>query len=1426
MDRQRATRPATRKRPWPAPGKPPGTSAPGPAKPPTAELDADHPHQNPFPIVGVGASAGGLEAFRDLLGALPTDAGMAYVLVQHLDPRHESILAELLSRATPMPVVEVKDDTPVAPNRVYVIPPLHDIALGDRTLKLVPRTQTRGQHMPIDHFLRSLAEVQGSKAIGVILSGTASDGTVGLKAIKAEGGITFAQEPRSAQYDGMPRSAMAAGCVDLVLTPKRIARELARLGRHPYVATRASRAEPADAPIPSKADQKGGLGKILALLKKATGADFSSYKPATIRRRIARRMAVHHIETVEGYAEHLEAEPEELQALLQDCLITVTSFFRDREAFEALSERVLPLLLEDRPSDTPIRVWVPGCATGEEVYSLVICLLERAGELAKSPSLQVFATDLSDRALEKARAGSYLESIAQDVSPERLRRFFSRVDGQYQVNKTLREMCVFARHDLIRDPPFSRVDFISCRNLLIYLETRWQERVLATFHYALNPAGCLMLGPAETVGAASALFAPLGDVKHRLYSRRPAARPPFFIPGAALGERANVGGQPVRITPRAARRSEVPREADRILLARYAPAGVVVDEGLRILEFRGDTHPYLEHAHGQASLDLMKMARKGLLLELRQAVEEAKKKDAVVRRERVRLYPGRLRTLNLQVIPIKGPAAGERCLLILFEGVAAAKPRPAAPAGRRRRAPGPDDRQLGQLQQELAETRQYLGTVMQEHEAAYEELQSSHEEILSSNEELQSVNEELGTAKEEIQSANEELSTLNQELEDRNARLQRLNDDLLNLLGSVDIPIVMVGRDLRVRRFTAAAEKLFNLIPSDVGRPLGDIRSNLEGIDLEREVLQVIDSLHSSDREVQDRQGRFHAMRIRPYLTAEKRIEGAVLALVDVDALKRSSERIQRALDYANAIVSTVREPLLILDQDLRVERASPAFYENFRVSPEQTEGRRLYELGDGQWDIPALRTTLEEVLPRDRSLDGFEVEHDFPEIGRRTMVLNARRLQQGDGREERILVAIQDRTEVRRAEGKRETLLALEQSARKQAESADRLKEEFMATVSHELRGPLTTMLGWIDLLRAGKPDETTLARGLAAIDRGVTAQARLIEDLLDHSLMMAGKLRLSYRLIDLVPIAEAAAESLRPAAEAKQIHLELVREAPTAALLGDPDRMQQVVWNLLSNAVKFTPRGGRVEVWIGRVDDRIHLKVSDSGLGIHTDFLPHVFDRFRQADSSSTRSQAGLGLGLAIVRQLVELHDGTVRAESDGESRGATFTVALPIPDERIAAMDTEGKEPAAIVTPLPGQGGPEHHPALLRGVSVLLVEDDTDARETLAMVLERCGAKVTPAASAGEAMKALARALPDVLVSDIKMAGEDGYDLIRKVRGLRQERGGRIPALALTAYAGAEHARKALAAGFEAHVAKPAAAAELVTKVARLAGRSRSI
>jgi two-component system CheB/CheR fusion protein len=539
--------------------------------------------------------------------------------------------------------------------------------------------------------------------------------------------------------------------------------------------------------------------------------------------------------------------------------------------------------------------------------------------------------------------------------------------------------------------------------------------------------------------------------------------------------------------------------------------------------------------------------------------------------------------------------------------------------------------------------------------------------------------------------------------------------------------------------------------------------------------------------------------------------------------LRRSGEEIQRALDYANAIVSTVRGPLLIMDGELRVEKANRAYYDTFAVRPEQTEGRLLYELGAGMWDFPDLRMRLGEVLPKDSSFQDFQVEREFPEIGSRVMVLNARRLRNESGGSERILLAIEDLTELKRVEQGRDALLHLEHAARERAEAADHLKDEFVATVSHELRGPLTSMVGWMHILTTGAPvDAATLASGLAAIDRGINAQARLVADLLDHARIVTGKLQISRRLVDLAVIAEAVMESVRAAAQAKDIALELWRDPRAAIVLGDPDRLQQVLWNLLGNAVKFTPRGGRVQAWIGRVGTSVHVRVTDTGQGMTQDFLPHAFERFRQADSSARSRQPGLGLGLAIVRQLVELHGGTVEARSAGEGKGATFTVIIPIPALLTQPAGAEAGEPGSIDLTAPAERALDPERTALDGLSVVVVEDDADSRESLVKILEQYGASVRGAASAGEALRALEVAVPHVLVSDIAMPGQDGYELIRSVRSLPLERGGGLPALALTAFGGEGDRRIATAAGFQAHVTKPVAPADLVAEIARLAGR----
>ena len=1264
-----------------------------------------------FPIVGIGASAGGLEAFRRLLGALPNDTGMAYVLVQHLDPSHESILAKLLSEATQMEISEVRGDVRVEPNRIYVIPPSKGLILVEGMLKLVPRGPPGSVHMPIDSFLRTLADAQGSQAIGVILSGMGSDGTLGLQAIEAEGGIAFAQEPASAKNDDMPRSAISAGGVDFILTPEDIARELTRLGRHPYLVMQGAHAATtlhAGVREQNTEDELEGLAKVLKVLRLVSGTDFRSYKKTTLRRRIARRMAVTRIETLDEYARHLEVDVAEQKALHEDCLISVTSFFRDPDVFRVLSERVLPRLLKGRPADTPLRMWVPGCATGEEAYSIAMCLLEQAAELSQNPSLQIFATDLSETALAKAREGTYLVNIARDVSAERLRRFFAKVGDRYQISKSIREMCVFARHDLTRDPPYSRMDLISCRNLLIYLEPPLQEMVFATFHYALRPDGFLVVGPAETAGASSTLFAAL-DEKHSIYSRKPASGPPRLLSVMRNARSPWPGAE--QVPRKATSVSEVPRETDRMLLARFGPAAVVVDEGLRILEFRGDTDPFLDHGQGKASLNLERLLRKGLLMELRQAIEEARRTDAPVRREGLQVrHRKQLRSVNVEVIPIKGRAAPEKCLLILFEtemtsatpsGVYPVAP-PADPADAR-------ELEIAQLGQLLAQTTEYMHTLVREHEAALEELQSTTEEALSGNEELQSLNEELQTAKEEIQSANEELITLNQELQDRNVQLAQSNVD------------------------------------------------------------------------------------------------------------------IQRGLDSANALVDTVPGPLLILDGDLRLEKANVAFYETFKTTAPPSGTRLFSELCSGPWDQPKLLAALREVLVSGTTIEDLEIEAEFPGLGVRTMSINARRLHPESGARGHILVGIQDRTEIKRAQQGREALLTLEHHARKQAEAADHLKDQFVATVSHELRGPLTVISGWLNvLLGAGQsPDTATLAKALAAIGRGVTAQGRLLSDLLDHSRIITGKVELQRVPIDLMTVAEAAIVGVRAAAEAKDIDLQLSGKHATSVVLGDSDRMQQVFWNLLLNAVKFTPRGGRVRILVERFSNRVHVTVSDSGSGISQEFLPHVFERFRQAEGSSSRSQPGLGLGLTLVRELVELHGGTVHAESPGKDLGATFTVILPIAALLLLPLAEEEPTPSTIP---PLSLAPPYN--VLEGTRVLVVDDEADARDALVSLLERYGAEVRPAASVAEAMVALETDLPDVLISDLGMPGEDGYELIRRVRLLPADAGGRLPSLAVTAYATAEHRKKVLKTGFQKHLEKPVAPAELVIEVARLAGRMAGV
>jgi two-component system CheB/CheR fusion protein len=1243
---------------------------------------------SPFPVVGIGASAGGLEAFSQMLHALPVDTGMAFVLVQHLSPTHASLLAEILSKTTEIRVTEVQDEPRVEPNRVYVIPPNRNMILSRGVLQLLPREEARGQHRPIDFFFHSLAEDQKDRAIGVILSGTATDGTLGLEEIKAEGGITFAQDD-TAQQDSMPRSAIASGCVDFVLSPAEIAKEIGRISRHPYVAAARRKA-----PVAGQ-DASALPDNILETVRRVTGVDFTRYKATSVNRRINRRMILHKIAGVQEYARFLRETPGEAEALYQDILIPVTRFFRDPEAFEALKATVLPKLFKDRSPGEPLRVWVLGCSTGQEAYSLAILFVEFAEATGSQLPIQVFATDLNAAGIDKARAGVYPPSITHDVSPERLRRFFSEVNGGYRISKTIRDLCVFARHNVLTDPPFSQIDLISCRNLLIYLEPALQQKVLPLLHYALKPAGFLFLGSSETIGSYRDLFE-AADARHKSYAKKPSARRMTFGQAARSRQgRGRLGGGPDPSEPARADAQTpqgvqaVQKEADRILLARYVPPSVLVDTDLEILQFRGDTGPYLAPAPGKASLNLLRMARPELAVTLRAAVNKARKEAAPVREEGFRVeIQGETREVHLEVIPVKASPAGEKGgFLVLFEA-----PSPATLPGKTGRVRKPragkeaTEGEIDRLTQELAAAREYLQSVIEQQETANEELQSANEEAQSANEELQSINEELETSKEEIQSSNEELATVNDELQNRNAQLNLLNNDLA------------------------------------------------------------------------------------------------------------------RAREYAESIVATVREPLLVLDADLCVRTASQSFYRTFRETPETTENRFLYDLGGGQWNIPELRRLLEAIQRQEDAVDGYEVEQEFEHIGRKTMLLNARRIFQEGSQQSLTLLAIEDIT------ARKELETALRQRVEELA-AADRSKNEFLALLAHELRNPLAPLRNAAHVLEAAGADRAAVEQARTMMNRQIENMRRLIEDLLDVSRVTRGEVRLRKERIELTGFLRHTVEMTRHLIAARGLELSLSLPDEPAYLDADPTRLDQIFGNLLNNASKFTPKGGHLWVTAEMVSDGSHgshgseipgevvVRVRDDGRGMAPDTLPRIFDLFMQADRSYDRSGGGLGIGLTLVRRLVELHGGSVEAHSAGLGQGSEFVVRLPVSARAPEARRHDDLQRLADSALVPVIAPPRR---------ILVVDDNVDTAESLALLLRLRGQEVKTAYDGPAALKMAASFLPDVVLLDIGLPGLDGYQVAARLRRRRRTAGALL--VALTGYGQEEDQRLAHEAGFDHHLTKP--------------------
>ncbi|NTU78401.1 MAG: PAS domain S-box protein [Chloroflexales bacterium] len=942
-----------RPRPDASESAPPAVPESEPAAMSGPDLPAEATPALSFPIVGIGASAGGLAAFEAFFSAMPSEPepGMAFVLVQHLAPDHKSILTDLVQRYTQMQVFEVTDGMLVQPNCAYIIPPNHDLALLNGTLQLLAPSAPRGMRLPIDFFFRSLAQDQRERAICIVLSGTGSDGTLGLRAVKGEGGMAMAQDPDSTEYDGMPRSAIATGLIDHVLPPAAMPAQLVAYAAHAF----GDRSRPLAAPAPKIQDT---LGKICVVLRAQTGHDFSQYKTNTLVRRVERRMALHQIERADDYLQYLRHEPGEAEGLFRDLLIGVTSFFRDPEAFAILQDQVIPRLFAGKRIDQAVRVWVCGCSTGEEAYSLAILIQERLETLRQPIKVQIFATDVDGRAIDQARSGVFPASIAADISPERLARFFVQdsESSLYRIHKTIRDLLIFSEQDVIKDPPFSRLDLLCCRNLLIYLNPELQRKLIPLFHYALSPGGVLFLGTSETVGDFVTLFTPL-ERKWKLYLRQDDAS------GAAhptLGELtpapADGAFQPQR--PRGAQRGGAPPNlrvlTEQSLLAHYGAAGVLITDRGEILHIYGRTGNYLEPASGDAGLNILPMAREGLRQELTIALRKAVVQKAPARYTGLRVRTnGAYTTVNLTVRPValgpEGATPADLFLVILEEVPPADSPIPGSPVLSAASEPLPEpDRRVATLEQELRAKEEYLQTTLEEMETSNEELRSTNEELQSVNEELQSTNEELETSKEELQSVNEELATVNAELQNKVTDLLQVNNDMNNLLAGTGVGTLFIDFQLRIARFTPAITQVINLIQTDIGRPVGHIVSNLIGYNrLVQDVKAVMDSLIPLEAEVQTQAGAWYLMRIRPYRTLDNVIEGAVLTFVDITqrkqievALRRSDQKFAKAIQASpDGLVICRRDDGVILD-------VNPSWEGMSGHRRQELLGRSIAELG------------------------------------------------------------------------------------------------------------------------------------------------------------------------------------------------------------------------------------------------------------------------------------------------------------------------------------------------------------------------------------------------------------------------------------------------------------------------------------------------
>jgi two-component system CheB/CheR fusion protein len=1354
-----------------------------------------------FPVVGIGASAGGLKALMSLFEHMPADCGMAFVVIMHLSPNHESNVDRILQNLTRMPVLQVRGPVAIERNHIYVIPPAMDLSMNDGYLRLLAPTRERGPQVAIDLFFRTLADAHHSHALGIVLSGSGSDGSVGLARIKEQGGVTLAQAPADAEFDSMPRSAIETGMVDIVLPVAEMPQKLielcrnmqALLARHEpslssgdteQAGAEQAEVEYADAHIQSKPNELA-LREILAALRTRTGHDFRHYKQATVLRRIERRMQVNALPDMPSYARYLQGRPEETPELLADMLIGVTNFFRDRDAFEALERDIIPALLEQKAGtdDKTLRVWSAACSTGEEAYSLGMLLADQAAITGAGSELklQVFATDIDDRALETARNGAYPEAILTDVSPTRLRQYFVKDQNQFRLHKELRERILFARHNILRDPPFSRLDLISCRNLMIYLDKDIQIEVLRMFHFALNPGGYLFLGNSETADACAQLFTPV-DKKNRIYRAREVGaslrRPPV---GPFQGFSFSAPTQPPFSEP--SRRSKKFSFADvhQRALEQYAPPSVIVNQEAEIVHMSDKAGNFLRYVGGEPSLNLTTLVHPQLRLELRTALYQATHTGKSVEARRVRLErDGRSFYVNMVVRPFRDNEAGNEYVLVIFDEVEACMDTGASDGAEAK------DSVLTQLETELQQTKEQLQITMEHSETSTEELRASNEELQAINEELRSATEELETSKEELQSINEELTTVNFELKTKVDETSKINDDLQNLISSTDIATLFVDRKLRIKWFTPRTRDIFNVIGNDAGRSLLDITHRLDYPQLHKDAAQAFEELHLVEREVSNRErDHWYLARFLPYRTLDDRIQGAVLTFIDITDRRRAEERLEAGEAHMRRLAqSTKGYAIITLDVDGIITTWNRGAQTLFGYDEQEAIGQcidMLYTEQDRQAGVP--ETERKHALEHGQASD--ERWHLRRDGSQRFFSGLVNPLVDSEGKVIGLAKIARDLTEERKQSSEQQNELETIQAANLQ-------KDQFFAVLSHELKHPLNLIQLNTDLLARSPAAKTSpsLRKATQAIQNAVRSQSRIIDDLMDVSRIRTGKLKLHFATLRYQDVLRGIEAVFEPLAQAENVVFEAFKPDEPIYIQADPTRLDQIIWNLLNNAWKFTKGGERICMQLKRDGDQARLDVIDTGQGISADFLPKVFDMFGQAEMHhAQRTKHGLGIGLALVKQLVEAHNGHIEAYSEGIGRGARFSVWLPIHLQ--TEMELNELQNGAEL------GG-------LTGIRILLVDDSPDILETMCELLESEGANVTTADGGAQGIELAEQTPFDVIVSDIGMPDTDGHKMMSIIRNHGANM--HTPSIALTGYGTLSDVEKARAAGFTLHLRKP--------------------